>query len=211
LLRQSRPLRIGNWDPPQEQQAAFEQARARDLQAEPLVLPFQSSEPDRSKPLSIPPVASDFRLHGRTLCRLRADGLKELEHRWPTWPEAKAYRLLSDEPEGFGGRGLAPDATTYMAAGLALSLMTELARHGGSERESCDRFAMRVDAHFPFGGLVQPGIENADMDPLEVAATLGTDSDPEHCSRLSAQIERTSLARAVCGDKLSTNIRIRLI
>ena len=207
LLRQSRPPLLR---PAAAETPAFDSAAVRlgpSLLGEPLVSPLAggSASADASEPAA---VDGAVRLQGRSRCRLREDGIKEIEHAWVSWPDATRFRLLADEPEGFGGRGLAPDAATYMATGLALSLATELGRQARAAGMDLADAAWRADAHFPFGGLVEAGVTRADMDPVEAAATLSSAEDTQVADLLQRGA-RTSLAQALCADRLATNIRIR--
>jgi hypothetical protein len=57
-------------------------------------------------------------LHVRAICTLRNDGVKQIEQHLYN-PHGSMFYVLSDEAPGSGGRGLAPDAASYAAAGRA--------------------------------------------------------------------------------------------
>ncbi|HEY5568588.1 MAG TPA: OsmC family peroxiredoxin, partial [Gammaproteobacteria bacterium] len=78
-------------------------------------------------------------LHLRAICTLRPDGVKEIEQHLFN-PRGSTFRFLSDEAEGFGGRGLAPDAASYMAAGIAFCFMTQLGRYASIVKRALDAY-----------------------------------------------------------------------
>jgi hypothetical protein len=185
---------------------AFDRLQADEILEEPLIARCPAATDSAS---GMAPGQSDMRLHGRALCRMRDDGLKEIEHHWLVPRAAHGYRFLSDEPAGFGGRSLAPDASSLMAAGLALSLMAELSRGAARADLSARDLWLQMDLHFPFGGLVQPGISNATMDPVEAQVRVQGRAEDERLRELVRMSERASLGQAVCRDRLITNIRIK--
>ena len=56
-------------------------------------------------------------LHVRGVCTIRDDGVKEIEQSLFK-PIGSTFRYLCDEAPEHGGRGLAPDAASYLSAGI---------------------------------------------------------------------------------------------
>jgi hypothetical protein len=161
-----------------------------------------------------PPIAAaqspSAHLHGRATCRLNQDGVKRIEHRW-RGELGPAYAFLSDEAEGYGGQSFAPDATTYMAAGLALSFVTQLARAAGAQQGPPGLCRAIVDVHFPFGGLIEPGVVNLRLDPIQIHVALSGATSPETARALLRRSQRACALQALCRTRLVTNIRIRTL
>jgi hypothetical protein len=64
----------------------------------------------------------------RGICTLREDGVKQVELRLYN-PHGSVFYSLSDEAPENGGRGLAPDAASYLSAGIGFCFMTQFGRY----------------------------------------------------------------------------------
>ncbi len=93
-------------------------------------------------------------LHLRAVCRRRPDGVKEIEQQLHR-PLGSTFRFLSDEPPARGGRGAAPSAASYMAAGVAFCFMTQLGRYAAILRKDLRGYRIVQDTRFP--GRAAPG------------------------------------------------------
>ena len=87
-------------------------------------------------------------LHLRAVCRRRADGVKEIEQQLHS-PLGSTFRFLSDEPPEKGGRGAAPSAASFMAAGVAFCFMTQLGRYAAILGKDLHGYRIVQDARFP--------------------------------------------------------------
>ncbi len=87
-------------------------------------------------------------LHLRAVCRRRPDGVKEIEQQLHS-PLGSTFRFLSDEPLEKGGRGAAPSAAGYMAAGVAFCFMTQLGRYAAILGKDLHGYRIVQDARFP--------------------------------------------------------------
>jgi len=67
-------------------------------------------------------------LHLRGTCTLCENGEKHVEVELFS-PIGTVFEFRSDEPEGYGGQGRAPDAMTYVAAGIGFCFMTQMGRY----------------------------------------------------------------------------------
>ena len=87
-------------------------------------------------------------LHLRAVCRRRPDGVKQIDQQLHS-PLGSTFRFLSDEPREQGGRGAAPSAASYMAAGVAFCFMTQLGRYAAILGKDLHGYRIVQDARFP--------------------------------------------------------------
>ena len=116
-------------------------------------------------------------LHLRAVCRRRPDGVKEIEQQLHS-PLGSTFRFLSDEPPETGGRGAAPSAASYMAAGVAFCFMTQLGRYAAILGRDLHGYRIVQDARFPgrtaLGGVAST-VDAVPADPgtaLDAGAAL---------------------------------------
>ncbi|MDE0680886.1 MAG: OsmC family peroxiredoxin [Gammaproteobacteria bacterium] len=147
-------------------------------------------------------------LHVRARCRLRPDGVKEITQDLLS-PLGSRFRFLSDETEEFGGQDAAPDAVTYMSAGIAFCFMTQLGRYAKIVKKNLDEYKVIQDTHFSLGGASgrtgQPGV----ADPVETHTYLDTSEEAEFARKVLDMGERTCFLHAFCRTELKTKIKIR--
>lgn len=86
-------------------------------------------------------------LHVRAICRQRPDGVKEIEQQLHR-PLGSTFQFLSDEGQARGGSGTAPDAASYMAAGVAFCFMTQLGRFATITKHNLPGYRVVQDTHF---------------------------------------------------------------
>lgn len=148
------------------------------------------------------------KLHVRGICRVRADGVREVtQHLYS--PLGSTYRFLCDEAAGFGGSGLAPDAASYVAAGIAFCFMTQLGRYAKIVRRNLDEYRVIQDTYFPPGGASAGDAAGA-ADPVETHVHLrSSEDDDEFARRLVDMGEQTCFLHAFCRTPLDTRIEIR--
>ncbi|MEM9207828.1 MAG: OsmC family peroxiredoxin [Pseudomonadota bacterium] len=146
-------------------------------------------------------------LHLRVTARLRDDGLKEITQELFS-PLGSTFRFLSDETQEFGGRGAAPDAVTYMSAGIAFCFMTQLGRYAKIAKKHLDEYKVVQDAHFSVGGA-SGGTGNAGTaDPVETHTYLDTDEGEDFARTTLYMGERTCFLHAFCRTKLKTKLKV---
>ncbi|MXW19929.1 MAG: OsmC family peroxiredoxin [Gammaproteobacteria bacterium] len=149
-------------------------------------------------------------LHVRARCRLREDGVKEITQDLLS-PLGSRFRFLSDETDEFGGQDAAPDAVTYMSAGIAFCFMTQLGRYAKIVKKNLDEYKVIQDTHFSIGGASgrtgQPGV----ADPVETHTYLDTSEEAEFARKVLDMGERTCFLHAFCRTELKTKIKIRRI
>ena len=118
----------------------------------------------------------------------------------------RAWRLASDEgaylngfdeaPEN-GGGGRAPDAQSYIAAGLGFCFMTQFGRYAKIVRRELSQYDIAQDLHFSAGG----GGAGA-ADPAETHVYLQTGAGDDFARAALDMGERTCFLHALCRTDL---------
>ena len=145
-------------------------------------------------------------LHLRVRCRLRPDGVKEIEQQLFR-PLGSTFRLLSDEPRP-EGKGAAPDAASYMAAGLAFCFMTQQGRYATIVKKDLSAYGVVQDLHLPFGAGAEPDGRVPPAEAVETHLNLRT-SDGEGFARRSLDMaEQTCFLHALCRTPLEPVVTI---
>ena len=89
---------------------------------------------------------------------------------------APNWCFLSDEGEGWGGCGRAPDAASLISAGIGFCFMTQLGRYAQTAKLPLNRDIIIQDTHFSLGGASgstgQPGVAH----PIETHVYMETDT-----------------------------------
>lgn len=111
-------------------------------------------------------------LHLRAVCRRRSDGVKEIEQQLHS-PLGSTFRFLSDEPPEQGGRGAAPSAASYMAAGVAFCFMTQLGRYAAILGKDLHGYRIVQDTRFPGRAASAGAPSSAGAAPAGPGATPG--------------------------------------
>jgi OsmC-like protein len=146
-------------------------------------------------------------LHIHAEATRRDDGMAIVEVR-VVKPNGSTFQFLSDEPEGLGGLGRAPDAITYISAGIGFCFMTQFGRYakilntdlGDYQIVQDTRFSIGdPDAEPPHGGkadaprthvyLTPEGLDDVARDALDVA-------------------EQTCFIHAMCRTELRPKVRV---
>lgn len=139
-------------------------------------------------------------LHVRGVCTLRGDGVKEIEQHLYR-PIGSTFRYLCDEAPG---RGLAPDAATYVSAGIAFCFMTQLGRYAEIARKELASYRVVQDTHFSLGGAGTMGAADA----VETHVYLETSEDDVFARRLLDMGEQTCFLHALCRTDLAARLRL---
>jgi len=140
-------------------------------------------------------------LHVQARCRRRGDGLKVI-HENLIRPMGSEFRFISDESPGFGGSGRAPDALTYLAAGIGFCFMTQFGRYASITRKQLDEYRIVQDTHFSPGG--QGGAGKAH--PVETHVYLVTPEGEEFARKVLDMGERTCFLHATCRTDLDVDL-----
>ena len=111
-------------------------------------------------------------LHLRAVCRRRPDGVKEIEQQLHS-PLGSTFRFLSDEPPEQGGRGAAPSAASYMAAGVAFCFMTQLGRYASILGKDLRGYRLVQDTSFPGRAVPRAVSSSASAPPSDPGGAPG--------------------------------------
>jgi hypothetical protein len=144
-------------------------------------------------------------LHVQARCRIRDDGVKVI-HENLFRPIGSEFRFLSDEAPEDGGRGLAPDARTYLAAGLGFCFMTQFGRYASITKKQLDEYRIVQDIHFAPGGATGGTGEAGKADPVETHVYLVTPEGEEFARKTLDMGERTCFLHATCRTDLTPKI-----
>jgi hypothetical protein len=148
----------------------------------------------------------DRRLHLRGISERRDDGVKVVEV-WVFRPNGSTFQFLSDEPEGHGGHGRAPDAATLISAGLGFCFMTQIGRFAQIVDASLGRYHIVQDTRFSCGqAMTEPTMAGRASAP-ETHVYLEPDGDDELARRALAVSERTCFLHALCRTEVHPRIR----
>ena len=139
----------------------------------------------------------DRQLHVRGVCTLLDNnGLKKIEQRLFN-PRGSIFQFISDEAPENGGGGRAPDAQSYIAAGLGFCFMTQFGRHAKIVRKELSEYNITQDIHFSGGGGKPGG-----ADPVETHVYLQT-GEGDGFARAALDVgERTCFLHALCRTDL---------
>jgi hypothetical protein len=146
------------------------------------------------------------RLHLRAVCTIRDDGVKEIVENLFA-PIGSEFRFLSDEAPEFGGRGLAPDAATYLSAGLGFCFMTQFGRYARITKKRLYEYRIVQDTHFTLGvagGSPDPGRAEA----VETHVFLVTPEGEDFSRKTLDMGEQTCFLHATCRTDLGLNLEV---
>lgn len=135
-------------------------------------------------------------LHLRGTCSLRPDGLKHVEVEVFS-PLGTVFELLSGEPDD-DGPGRAPDAMTYVAAGIGFCFMTQLGRYADIADLDLAGYRITQDTHFSRGTDDAP----ADAAPVETHVFFDSAADEASARELLDMGEQTCFLHALCRTDL---------
>lgn len=145
-------------------------------------------------------------LHVQAVCRMRDDGVKEIRENLFR-PIGSEFRFLSDEAPEAGGQGLAPDAASYLAAGLGFCFMTQLGRYARITKKPLHEYRISQDIHFSPGDA---GARAASALPVEthVYLVMGEGEDEESARKTLDMSERTCFLHAACRTDLDVDVTV---
>jgi uncharacterized OsmC-like protein len=146
-------------------------------------------------------------LHLRGICTLRPDGIKEIvQHLYN--PHGSVFRLLSEEGKENGGQGRAPDATSYISAGIGFCFMTQFGRYAKMNKKDLSAYRIIQDSHFTLGGASGGTGEAGKAEPLETHVYLESNESDEFARTILDVSEQTCFLHAFCRTDLKIKIRI---
>jgi len=147
-------------------------------------------------------------LNCRGTCRLLPDGRKEIIQELYS-PLGSTFRFLSEETEEFGGEGRAPDAATYISAGIGFCFMTQLGRYAKIMKKNLDEYKVIQDTHFSLGGASGGTGKPGEADAVETHVYLDTSEGNEFARKALDMGEQTCFLHAFCRTDLKTKVKIK--
>jgi OsmC-like protein len=136
-------------------------------------------------------------LHLRGICTVRPDDVNVIEQHLYN-PHGSIFRLLSDEAPVNGGGGRAPDASSYIAAGIGFCFMTQFGRFAKIIGKRLDGYRIVQDAHIA-GGYA---------DPIETHVYLDTPEEESFAREVLDVGERTCFLHALCRSAIAVHARV---
>jgi organic hydroperoxide reductase OsmC/OhrA len=152
----------------------------------------------------------DRRLNIGAIATIRPDGIKEVRQMTYS-PHGSSFVLLSDEAQGQGGQGRAPDAMSYAAAGIAFCFMTQFGRFASMLKLDLPGYRIVQDTHFSLGGASGGTGMAGRADPVETHVYLETGESDEVAREMLDVAERTCFLHALCRTDLKTGLRVRRV
>ena len=146
-------------------------------------------------------------LHVRGICTLLPNGMKLIEQHLYN-PHGSIFRFLSEEGKEGGGRGRAPDAVSYISAGIAFCFLTQVGRYAKIARKTIDRHSAVQDTHFSLGGASARTGKPGDADPVETRLYVGSAESDDFARAALDMSEQTCYLHAFCKTDLKAKVRI---
>ena len=147
-------------------------------------------------------------LHVRAICTLRDDGVKQIEQQLFN-PHGSIFHFLSDEAPENGGKGLAPDASSYISAGIGFCFMTQLGRYAAITKSGLENYRIIQDTHFSLGGASGGTGKAGKADPVETHLYMDSSEDDAFARKALDMSEQTCFLHAFCKADLKTRVSIR--
>lgn len=144
-------------------------------------------------------------LHLTATAGRRPDGLAEIEvqiHR----PRGSTFRFLSDEAPSRGGGGRAPDALTYLSAGIGFCFMTQIGRYAKILQRSLGNYHIVQDTRFSYGDVTaHPPVRGGAAAPR--THVFVAPDDEEFAAHALDMSEQTCFIHALCRTQLRPRVK----
>lgn len=139
----------------------------------------------------------DRKIHLRATCTRHDDGLKHIEQKLYS-PRGSIFEFHSDEPAGHGGEGRAPDAMSYVAAGVGFCFMTQLGRYAHARGEEFTSYRLTQDTHVSASRAGTGDDRPAESCPVATDLFIDTPADDEFVRTALQMSEQTCYLHALC-------------
>jgi uncharacterized OsmC-like protein len=143
------------------------------------------------------------RLHVRGICAIGPDGVKTIEQQLFN-PHGTIFHFRSDEGPAAGGMARAPDALSFVSAGIAFCFMTQIGRYAKIARKQLKEYTIVQDARFS-----SPPDSNAVANPVETHVYLTSEEDDDFARAALDMSEQTCFLHALARSRLPVNTRVR--
>lgn len=146
-------------------------------------------------------------LHIRAEVTRRDDGMAAIETR-VIKPNGSTFRFLSDEPEGLGGQGRAPDAITYISAGIGFCFMTQFGRYAKILKRDLGDYRVVQDTRFSIGDPEADPPVGGRADAPRTHVYLTPDGDDDFARDALDMSEQTCFIHALCRTELRPKVKV---
>lgn len=144
----------------------------------------------------------DRTLHIRGICTLREDGVKLVEQQLFN-PHGSIFHYQCDE------QGRAPDAASYIAAGIGFCFMTQLGRYAKIAKKDLGAYNLVQDIHFSAGGASGKTGKAGRADPVETHVFLESNEGDDFARAALDMGEQTCFLHAFCRTDLKAKVTIK--
>ncbi|GHA61598.1 hypothetical protein GCM10008927_28930 [Amylibacter ulvae] len=148
----------------------------------------------------------DRRLNIAAVATLRDDGMKEIRQQLYS-PHGKEWLFLSEEGKVDGGKGRAPDAASYISAGIGFCFMTQFGRLVPMLKLDLPEYQIIQDTHFSLGGASGGTGKAGEADPVETHVYLTTQESDDVAREMLDLSEQTCFLHAFCRTDLKTKLK----
>lgn len=138
----------------------------------------------------------DLIIHIRGTCRIRSDGLREVQIE-VFHPPGSMFRFISD-PDGPREDAPAPDAATYLASGLAFCFTTHIQSYAQPLGKEITDLRLIQDSHFSTGGASSGTERQGHALPLEAHVYLDTPDGEEFAREAFRVADESCFLQALC-------------
>ena len=150
----------------------------------------------------------DRTLHVRGICTLRPDGIKHIEQHLYN-PHGSIFHYLCEEGPENGGEGRAPDAASYISAGIGFCFLTQLGRYAKIAKKNLGDYRIIQDTHFSLGGASGGTGKAGETDPVETHLYIESGEDDEFARAALDMSEQTCFLHAFCKTDLKAKVKVR--
>jgi len=144
------------------------------------------------------------------ICTLREDGVKEIQQMQYS-PHGTSFMMLSDEAPINGGQGRAPDANSYISAGIGFCFMTQFGRFVKMLKLDLPNYQIIQDSHFSLGGASGGTGKAGFADPLETHVFLTTSESDDVAKEMLDISEQTCFLHAFCKTDMKTKLKVKRV
>ena len=144
------------------------------------------------------------------ICTLRDDGIKAIQQLQYS-PHGTSFNFLSEEAPENGGFGRAPDANSFISAGIGFCFMTQFGRFAKMLHLDLSDYRIVQDSHFSLGGASGGTGRAGIADPLETHVYLETNESDDMAREMLDISEQTCFLHAFCRTDLKTKLKVQRV
>ena len=149
----------------------------------------------------------DRRLNIGAVATVRADGLKEIVQLMYS-PHGTSFRFLSEEAPANGTAARAPDANSYISAGIGFCFMTQFGRFASMLDLDLPAYRIVQDTHFSDGGASGGTGKAGEADPVETHVFLDSGESDDVAREMLDISEITCFLHAFCRTDLKVKLKV---